>query len=138
MKTCDVAMQRTNSNLMAEVIENIGPKIRFQTWFSIHLVLHRLCSRFISYQIYDCVTIESNVLHQFESYLQRLFCINILWSLRKRGRLKIDIEFGISIPCFWQCPQQVSLSPLHCDVECFSCDRWKSQRMYISNLASYM
>ena len=48
-------------------------------------------------QIYDCVTIESTVLHQFESYLQHLSCMNILCSLSKRGGLKKDSEIGISI-----------------------------------------
>ena len=33
-------------------------------------------------QIYDCITIESTVLHQFESYLH-LSCMNNLYSLRK-------------------------------------------------------
>ena len=47
-------------------------------------------------QIYDCVTIESTVLHQFESYLQHLSCMNILCSLRKRG----GSEIGISIQRF--------------------------------------
>ena len=32
--------------------------------------------------------------------------------------------------------QQVSLRPLHCVIKCFDCDRWKSQTMYISSLAS--
>ena len=50
-------------------------------------------------QIYDCVTIESTVLHQSESYLQRLSCMNILCSLRKRGGFKRDQRR----------PQQVSL-----------------------------
>ena len=31
--------------------------------------------------IHHCVIIESNVLHQFESHLERLFCIIILFSL---------------------------------------------------------
>ena len=70
-------------------------------------------------QIYDYVTIESNVLHQFESYSQRLSCMNILCSLRKRGILKIVFEIGILILCFQQRPQQVSLRPLHCDIDCF-------------------
>ena len=51
-------------------------------------------------QIYDCVTIESTVLHQFESYVQCLSCMNILCSFRKRGGLKRDFEIGISISCF--------------------------------------
>ena len=83
--------------------------------------------------IYVCVNTDSNVLHQFlclsciNTYLQRLSCIHILCSLRKRGGLKKDFEFRISILCFRQRPQQVSLRQLHCDVECFD---W---RMKISN-----
>ena len=75
--------------------------------------------------IYVCVNADSNVLHQFlclsciNTYLQRLSCIHILCSLRKRGGLKKDFEFRISILCFRQRPQQVSLRPLHCDIDCF-------------------
>ena len=43
-------------------------------------------------QIFDCVTIESTVLHQFESYLQCLSCMNFLWSLRKRSGLKGEFQ----------------------------------------------
>ena len=57
-------------------------------------------------QIYDCVTIES-----IESYLQLLSCMNILCSLRERGRLKRDFDIGISILCFKGLPQQISLRP---------------------------
>ena len=74
-------------------------------------------------QIYECVTIEYTVLHQFKSYLQRLLYMNSVYSLRKRGRLKRDFEIGISIPCFLRRPQQVSIYPRHCDVKCFDCDR---------------
>ena len=51
-------------------------------------------------QVYDCVTIESNVLHQTESYLQSLSVMNILCSLHKRGGLKIKFEIEILILCF--------------------------------------
>ena len=36
--------------------------------------------------------------------------------------LKLNFEKGISIQCFRRRPQQVSLRPLHCDVECFDRD----------------
>ena len=62
-------------------------------------------------KIYDYVTIESNVLHQFESYSQRLSCMNILCSLRERGRLKRDFDIGILILCFKGRPEQISLRP---------------------------
>ena len=70
-----------------------------------------------------CITIESNVWHQFEYYLERLSCINIFWSLLETGGLKIDFEIGISILRFRLHSQQVSLPPLHWDVECFDCNR---------------
>ena len=73
-------------------------------------------------KIYDYVTIESNVLHQSEFYFQRLSRMNILYSLLKRGGLKINFEIVISILCFRRCPQQVGLCPLHSDVECFDYD----------------
>ena len=41
-------------------------------------------------QIYDCVTIESNVLYQSEFNSRCLSSMNILCSLRKRSGLKID------------------------------------------------
>ena len=47
--------------------------------------------------------------------------MNIFRSLRETVGLEIDFEIGISIPCFPRLPQQVSLRPLHCDVECFDC-----------------
>ena len=80
-----------------------------------------------------CITIESNVWHQFEIYLEPLSCKNIFWSLLETDGLKIDFEIGISILGFRLCQQQVSSPPLHCNVKCFDCNRWKSQTMYISN-----
>ena len=71
------------------------------------------------YLIYHCVSFESYVLHEFESYLEHLSCINILCAVLERGGLKIDIEIGLSVICFQRRPQQVCLRQLHCDVECF-------------------
>ena len=46
--------------------------------------------------IYDCVTTESDVSHQFEFYyLQRLSCINKFGSLRNKRGLKINFEIGM-------------------------------------------
>ena len=50
------------------------------------------------------------------------------------SELKLNFEKGISIHCFQRRPQKVNLRPLHCDVKCFDCDRWKSQTMYIFNV----
>ena len=77
--------------------------------------------------IYNCVTTDSNILHQFQPYLQRLSCKNALFSLRIRGGLKKDFEFSISILCYRRRPIQFSLRPSHCDFECFV-----RQTMYIS------
>ena len=84
--------------------------------------------------INHCVTIKYNVSYHFKSYKECSFCNNIFCSLRETGGLKIDFKIGISILYFYQCPQQVSFNPLHCDFKCFGCNRWKSQTMYISNL----
>ena len=49
------------------------------------------------------------------------------------------LKLNISIQCFRRRPQQVSLRPLHRDVDSFNCDRWTSQTMYISKVPrSYM
>ena len=70
----------------------------------------------------------------FEPYLERSSCIYIYCSFHETGWLKIDFEIGFSILCFQRRPQHVNLHQLHCDVECFGYNRWKSQKMYISNL----
>ena len=57
-------------------------------------------------QIYDRVTNESTVSHQFESY----FCMNIVCSLRKRCGFKTNFEIGISILYFGR----NELVPAHC------------------------
>ena len=92
-------MQRTNTNLMADIVENIGLNFYFKVEFSIHLVFHRYNIDELSIvQNYDCVIIKPYIFHQFD--LQRLSGMNILCSLRERGGLKIDFEIGISIQCF--------------------------------------
>ena len=58
-----------------------------------------------------CITSESNCLYQFESYIERLSCINIFCSLWIENRL----ETWNSILRFRQIPQQVSLRSFHCD-----------------------
>ena len=65
VKTCDVTMLRTNTNLITDVVENIGLKLLFQSRFSIHLVLHRLYRRIISM-----------TKTMIASLLSLLFCIN--------------------------------------------------------------
>ena len=63
-----------------------------------------------------CMTIESNVSHQYEFYLERLSRISIFWSSREKGGLKSNFR--------WR-SQQVCLRSLHCDVECFDLSLWK-------------
>ena len=58
-------MQRTNTNLMTDVVENIGLKLLFQSWFSIQLVLLRLYRKIISM-----------TKTMIASLLSLLFCIN--------------------------------------------------------------
>ena len=118
--------------LVADVVENNGLKLRFSSWFSIHLLLHRL---FIIIEWFQYINV---------SLLNLTFCINLyliekvcpaiffLYSLRIHKRF----ETQLSIQCFRRRPQQVSLRPLPCDGECIDYDRWKSQTMYISNPAS--
>ena len=72
-------------------------KFHIQSSFSISFVFHNFYRR-ISYfnSINHFVTIKSNVLYQFESYLEPLSCMNISCLLRETGALKID-----SIWKFW-------------------------------------
>ena len=112
-------------------------KLQFSSWFSIHLLLHWLYRFYYQlYSIYKCVIIEYYVLHRSVSYWESLSCKMFLFSVHKYKWIENQLWKGISIQCFWGRPQQVNLRPLHCDLECFDCDRWKSQTMYISNLAS--
>ena len=77
-----------------------------------------------------CVTIKYNAQYHFESYLERLSWINIFCSLHETDGLKIYFEIGISILCFRRRPQQASLHPVHCDVECFSCNMKITNNVY--------
>ena len=45
----------------------------------------------------------------------------------KVNGLKINLKMGVSIQCFRRRPQHVRLCVLHCDVECFDCNRRKPQ-----------
>ena len=103
---CDVTMQRTKTNFMADVVEKIGSKLL--SWFSIHSVFHRLYWWILSFTKY-----------MIASQLILMFCINLnLIYILCWGGLKIDFGFVISILCFRRSPQQGSLRPLPCDVEC--------------------
>ena len=79
--------------------------------------------------MYHCDTIESNVLHQFASYLEKFSCKIILFSLQKTCRLKIDSEIGISLLCF---RRHVSLhSTVTLDILTV---RDKTRTMYLSTI----
>ena len=69
-------------------------------------------------------------------YILNLFDNQIYIIDIKVNGLKINLKFRVSIQCFRRPLQQVRLCTLHCNVECFYCNRRKPQTMYISNLAS--
>ena len=70
VKTFDVTMQ-----CVEDVIEIIGLKLQFSSWFSIHILLHRLYRFYYQINsIYKCVIIESNVLHRSISFWESLSC----------------------------------------------------------------
>ena len=76
--------------------------------------------------------IESNVLHDLylieKFYPAKFFSIH---SVNTSG-LNLNFEKGISMKFF---RRRLQVSPMHCDVECFDCDRLKSQTMYISSVS---
>ena len=103
-------VQRHNAirtdELVADVVENIGLKLQFSSWFSIHLLLHRLYTFYYQINsIYECVITESNVLHRSVSYWKSLSGKIFLYSLLKHKW----IETHLSIQCFRRRPQQVAL-----------------------------
>lgn len=94
-------MHWVNANVIVDLIENIGLTFQFQSSFSISVsftLILKLDNNFNS--TYHCVTIEYDVLHQSESYIKCLTCINVFWSVYETGGLKIEFEIGISIMCF--------------------------------------
>ena len=79
--------------LVADVVENIGLKLQFSSWFSIHLLLHRLYRFYFQINsIYKCLIIESNVLHRSVSYWESLSCKIFLYSLRKQSDVFDDVR----------------------------------------------
>ena len=81
--------------------------------------------------IYKCVYSWLNLMSCIDLYLMEKVYPAKLFSIHyvNTSGLKLNFEKGISIQCFRRRPQQVSLRPLHCDVEYFDCVRWKSQTM---------
>ena len=118
-------MQRTNTNLMTDVVENIELKLLFQSWCSTNIVLHRLYRWFSLTNLYDCATNESTVMHQFESYLLCLSFMNIFCSLRKTRWIEKGLWNRNFNPMFLTTSATSCLRPLHYDVECFECCTWK-------------
>ena len=84
-----------NENLIADVVENIVMKLKFQSSFSIRLILNKFY-RWIIILINKsyCITIGYD-LHRSESCLAFLSWINIFCSLHETSGLKIVIEIGI-------------------------------------------
>ena len=120
--------------LVADVVENIGLKLQFLSWFSIHFVLHR--SYRFSYQMdsmYQCVIMSCIDLYLIEEVYSAIFFF--IHYVNTSG-LKLNFEKVIPIQCIQRRPQQVSLRPHQCEVEFFCCDRWILRTMYNSNLAS--
>ena len=100
--------------LVADVVENIGLKLQCSSWLSIHLLLHRLYRFYHQINsIYKCAIIGYNVLHGSVSYWESLSCKIFLYSLRKHKLIETQLWKGISIQCFRQRQQQVSLRPWH-------------------------
>ena len=78
--------------LVAEVVENIEN----ETWFPIHLLLHRIytCTYRFYHQmnsINKCVIIESYVTHPSVSYGESLSCNSFLYSLRKHKWIETQL-----------------------------------------------
>ena len=95
-------------------------EIQFQSSFSIRLILHKLywCQIIILTEKNHWFTIKSNInLNLFIA--GNRWIENWLWN------------WNFNPMCFRRRSQQVNLRPLHCDIKCFDCIRWKSQTMYI-------
>ena len=113
---------------VADVVENIGLKLPFSSWFSIHLLLHRLY-RFY-YQInsmrhYWIICLASICILLKILFIQQFFSLFIALT---------HFEKGISIQCFRRRPQQVSFRPLWRWMFLTVADLRKSQTMYIVNV----
>ena len=79
--------------LVADVVGNIGLKLKFSSWFSIHLLLHRLHRFLLSNK---SNTIESNVSHRSVSYWERLSC-KIQWSIHCVNTSGLKREFQSNV-----------------------------------------
>ena len=135
VKTFKVTILWANTNFMAEILDwNSNFKAHFQSFDLSFTLILQMDNDFNSINYY--VTIKNNdyVLCRIVSYLERLSYRNIFCSLHKTRGLKMVFEIGISILCFQRRMQQVSLRPLNCVVECFSCNRWKSHKRWIISI----
>ena len=118
--------------LVADVVENVGLKLQFSCWFSIHLLLHQL------YTFYY----ETNSIYIHASLLNLISCID-LYLIEKVYLAKCFSIYCVNTSDFehnfnpmFSTTSAKRLRALHCDIKCLDCDRWNSQTMYISNLAS--
>ena len=110
VKTFDVTMQCAETKCRKHWIETPIFKLIFNPFYRFYYQIN-------SIKFYKWVIIKSNVLHRSVSYWESLSCKICVHN----SGLKLNYEKGISIQCFRMHLQQVSLHPLHCDVECFDC-----------------
>ena len=96
----------------ADVVKNIGLKLQFSSWFSIHSLIHGLY-RFY-YQIKFINVSLLNLMFCIDLYLIEKVYLANFFSIHCEpiSGLKLNYEKGISIQCFGWSPQQVSLRPL--------------------------
>ena len=86
---------------VVDVVDNIGLKLRFSSWFSIHLLLHQLYRFYYKKNsIYKCAIIESYVFHRSVSHWESVSCKSFLYSLRKQRWIETQLWKGNFNPMF--------------------------------------
>ena len=109
-------MERTNTNLVA--VKNIWLKLLFQSWFSVHLVLHRLYRWIISLTKYMIASLLSlmffiNLNFIYNVYPAWIFSVHCVKEVDWKSTLKSEFQSYV----FDDVRKTVSLRPLHCDVD---------------------
>ena len=95
VKTCDVTMERTNTNLVA--VKNIWLKLLFQSWFSVYLVLHRLNRWIISLTKYIIASLLSlmffiNLNFIYNVYPAWIFSVHCVKEVDWKSTLKSEFQ----------------------------------------------
>ena len=77
-----------------------------------------------------------NLMSCIDLYIIEKVFLAIVFSIHcvNTSGLKLNFEKGISIQCFRRRPQQVSLRPLHYDVECFDSVSYTHLRAHETSL----